>query len=320
MASKTTERRARGTKAMPVTGRWTAAVRPLRRWLLLGALVIVAVVAAVWYLTPGTGSSAAIGTLQTTDFHSLALSPTDPNVVFFGHHNGMLRSADGGRTWRPVLERPNFDAMGLAINRQDARQMYLAGHEVFQSSTDGGATWRPVEHNLPSTDIHGFALSPGDPSRLYAFVVGHGLFQSADSGRTWQGLSGRPPMDVMGLVAAGGNPETLYVSSMRAGVLRSTDGGQTWGSAMNGLDSRAVSALAVDPTSRQTLFAGGDGGLYRTADGGGTWTKLPFPGENAVALAVSPVSPNVLLAITAKDGKGLVYRSEDGGQSWGGRR
>jgi photosystem II stability/assembly factor-like uncharacterized protein len=80
-----------------------------------------------------------------------------------------------------------------------------------------------------------------------------------------------------------------------------------------------VLALAVDRAARQTVYAGLDGGLYKTTDGGRTWRRLPFPGTNAVALAVSPARPNVLLAITVEDRQGLVFRSEDGGTSWGPR-
>jgi photosystem II stability/assembly factor-like uncharacterized protein len=220
-----------------------------------------------------------------------------------------MRSDDGGRTWRPLVDRRGFDAMGLAVSRTNPRQVYLAGHDVFQVSTDGGASWQPVAHNLPGTDIHGIAMSPDDPSRLYAFVNGHGVFGSTDGARSWQRL-GQVPPDVMALAAAGGDPETLYAGSMGSGVLRSTDGGQTWGPAVNGLDSRRVMALAVDPVARQTVYAGIDGGLYKTVDGGSTWTKL----------AVSPAQPQRVLAIKFHDGKGEVFRSDDGGAIWGGRQ
>jgi photosystem II stability/assembly factor-like uncharacterized protein len=79
-----------------------------------------------------------------------------------------------------------------------------------------------------------------------------------------------------------------------------------------------VLALAVDPAAPQTVYAGGEGGLYKSPDGGRTWSRLPFPGDNAVALAISPSTPNVLVAITVKSRQGLVYRSTDGGQSWSG--
>jgi hypothetical protein len=76
--------------------------------------------------------SAAVGVLRTADFHSLAVSPADPNLVFFGHHNGLMRSSDGGRTFSPLIERGNFDAMNLATGGANARDVYVAGHEVFQ--------------------------------------------------------------------------------------------------------------------------------------------------------------------------------------------
>ena len=169
---------------------------------MLGSLVaLAAIVLAAFSLTGGQAGGGAAGVLQTADFHALAVSPADPDVVFFGHHHGIMRSDDGGRTWRPLVDRQNFDAMGLAVSRTNPRQLYLAGHDIFQVSTDGGASWREVAHNLPGTDVHGFAMSPDDPDRLYAFVNGHGVFTSADGAWTWQRLSQVPP-DVMALAAA----------------------------------------------------------------------------------------------------------------------
>ncbi len=158
-------------------------------------------------------------------------------------------------------------------------------------------------------------MSPDDPSRLFAFVVGHGLFHSADGGRTWRRLEGGVPQDVTAL-AAGGEPETLYVASARSSVLKTTEGGRSFTRAADGLDAGPVLALAVDPATRQTVYVSLDGDLYKTTGRGQTWRRLPFPGANAVALAVTPARPDVLLAITVKDRQGLVLRSEDGGASW----
>ncbi|MBI3979697.1 MAG: hypothetical protein HY331_16065 [Chloroflexi bacterium] len=291
-----------------------------------GALLAGAIAVAGLNLMGGSTGQGddAISVLRTDDFHALAFHPADPNVVFFGHHNGLMRSDDGGKSWRALVQRRNFDAMGLAISSTHPQQIYLAGHDVFQWSSDGGASWKPVAHNLSGTDIHGFAASPDDPNRLYAFVNGVGAFQSADTGMAWQRLGGQLPGDVMALAAAGGNPETLYAASMRSGVLRSADGGRSWSPATNGLDARPVLTLAVDPSARQTVYAGADGGLFKSTDGGSTWQRLPFPGDNAIAVAVSPARPSVLLAIAVKarsaaDREGRVYRSEDGGLTWGGR-
>lgn len=315
MARETTiERRPRRPAPRSARQQSSRALSPL--WLTVGALALSAVVvAALVFMSGRGGSGAALSTLRTPDFHALAFSPADPNLVFFGHHNGLKRSEDGGQTWQDVVNRPNFDAMGLAVNSTDPRRIYLAGHDIFQLSTDGGQTWEPVVHNLPGTDIHGFALNPAS-NHLFAYVVGQGVFQSTD-GKTWQRLEGQIPNEVMALAAAGSAPETLYAGSMSAGVLRSTDGGQGWTPANNGLGSRNILALAVDPTADQTVYAGTDEGLYKSTDGAATWVKLPFPGSNAATLAVSPAQPGRVLVITVKDRQGLVHRSDDGGATWG---
>lgn len=320
MARATTARRTRGTRpdgaAPPRRKDPPGGGRRLPRAGILGAaLAVLVALAAGYFLLSPRGGAGALSVLRTGDFHALAISPTDPNVVYFGHHNGLMRSDDGGRTWRPVVDRRNFDAMGLAVARTDGRRVYLAGHDVFQVSADGGATWQPVASNLPGTDIHGFASSPDDPDRLYAFVVGQGALQSGDGGRSWQKLPGQLPPDVMGLAAAG--PTTLYAASMRGGLLRSADGGATWAPTKLPDGAGMPMALAIDPAARQTVYAGAETGLYRSTDGGANWGKLPFPSGNVTALAVSPAQPNVLLAISVEGRDGLVYRSQDGGQSWG---
>ncbi|MBI2850560.1 MAG: hypothetical protein HYX80_05895 [Chloroflexi bacterium] len=280
--------------------------------LLIGGIVVVTL---VFQGREGTGGPRPLAVLRTADYHSLAFSPENPLVVFFGHHDGIMRSDDGGKTWRRLIEQRNFDAMAVVVDHRDSRLVYLAGHDVFEVSQDGGLTWRPVQHDLPGTDIHGLAVSPED--RLFAFVVGYGLFSSSDAGLTWVRLSAQLPRDVMAVAAGRGSPETLYVASIGQGVLKSGDGGQTWVQAGGGLGSGAVRAMALDPGAPNTVYAGGTSGLYKSADSGDFWTKLAFPGNNIVSLAISPAQPGLLLAINIVKGEGQVYRSEDGGLTWG---
>ena len=62
--------------------------------------------------------------------------------MFFGHHNGVMRSDDGGRTWKPLVDRRGFDAMQLATAGQaNARRLYLAG--VGRRDRPGGPPARP---------------------------------------------------------------------------------------------------------------------------------------------------------------------------------
>lgn len=282
---------------------------------MIGSLIAIAILlGAVLYVSSGRGDQGApIGVLRTADYHALAFSPVDPEVAFFGHHNGLMRTSDGGRTWTAVVDRPNFDAMALAVGGgENQPRVYVAGHDIFQVSDDGGATWQAVPHDLPGTDIHGFAMSPTDSSHLYAFVVGHGLFASTDGGRNWQRAGRQLPNDVMSLAVAGGSPEMVYAASMSRGVLRSADGGRSW----QGVNGPAAIVVATDPTAPETIYAGAADGTYRSVDRGDSWQGLSFPGVNVVALAVSPAQPDVLLAISVAGPEGHVFRSEDGGHTW----
>lgn len=39
---------------------------------------------------------ATIAMMDTMDYHALAFDPRDPNIIYFGHHNGIMKSTDGG--------------------------------------------------------------------------------------------------------------------------------------------------------------------------------------------------------------------------------
>lgn len=285
-----------------------------------GAGVIGVILLGASFLGGGAGGSSSSGaplaTLNTSDFHTLAFHPGDTNIVFFGHHNGVLKSADGGRTWLETSFRGrNWDAMGMAISPGEPQNIYVAGHDVFSHSRDGGQSWAPLRHDLPGTDIHGFAMDPDNPSKLYAFVVGYGVYRSDNAGSNWQLLSRGLPGDVMALAAGGG--QTLYAGSMQRGVLKSSDGGKTWLTANTGIEGQNAMTLAVDSKQPQTVYAGTEKGLFKSRDAGNSWSRLPFPGAAAATVAVAPGNPQVVIAIgVSNDRKGNVYRSEDGGRTW----
>ncbi len=284
--------------------------------LLFGAIALVAAVAVGFLLL--RPPSAGAWELRTEDFHALLFSPTDPNTVYFGHHNGIMISTDGGRTWTDLHRRQGFDAMAMAVHPREPNVLYMAGHNVFYVSRNGGRSWEPMVTDLPGTDIHGFAVSRGRPGVLFAFVVGHGLFVSEDRGSHWSLLSRALPTDITSIASAGGTPEVLYVASASEGVLMSIDGGASWQSAAApGWQWRsAVISLAVSPADPSVLLAGTADGLYRSGDGGRTWQRLSYPGSNAVALAIAPDGRRVLAVEFVKQGLGRVHISDDGGDTW----
>lgn len=300
------------TPTRAAAGRGRPLIQPRRRtsWIApLAAIGLIVVALGGWLWLRRDGATAAlrsIAQLETQDFHALAWSPGEPNTVFFGHHNGLLKSTDGGRTWRPTaLE--GADAMSLAVSPKAPGRMYAAGHGVFLRSDDGGATWTAPPVSVQGADLHGFAQNPANPDQLYTLDVGQGLLASTDGGSTWKVISATPPGQALAFSADG---KTLLVGAA-TGVQQSTDGGTTWTPSDRGLPGGAQ-VIALASAADGSIFAATSKGLYHQITTNGDWTAT---GLNVPILAVA-ASPLQLKVVLAVDQQGRVYRSEDGGATW----
>ena len=111
----------------------------------------------------------------------MALAVTSSGDLLAGDmQRGLLRSSDGGRTWRAALK---AQLAGLAINPRNPRLILAAGPGVLRS-TDAGRTWAEVLE-VPS-GAGPIAWSPSDPSRAYVVGFDRTLSRSSDGGATWQ--------------------------------------------------------------------------------------------------------------------------------------
>ncbi len=285
------------------------------RQLMIGGIMLILVTGLIFVFLSNTNSESsgvsAISHLSTSDFHSLAFSPTEPETVFFGHHNGLLVSYDGGVDWQSTAL-TDVDAMALALPLSDADIMYAAGHDVFFKSTDGGKTWKSVTTNLPGFDIHGFTVNPDDAIRVFAHVVGFGIFGSEDGGSTWTQLSDGAPPSTFNL-AMGESSESLYAAAGQAGLWHSLDGGRTWSLVQNIPGNGVVAVNYVRANGRLYVTTlGNSAGLYVSDDNGQSWKATGLKGT-LLAVAVSPLDPNHIIVVSDQ---GEVYASRDNGISW----
>lgn len=288
-------------------------VSPLLITIPLLALAVAAI--AALNLRDANAGPRPLSTLSTQDFHALAWSSTDPNTIFFGHHDGMLVSRDGGISWQQGAL-TSVDAMSLAIAPSDAKRMYAAGHGALYRSDDGGSSWQSVAGPLQTADIHGFAISPDDANRLYAFIAGEGLQTSGDGGATWRPLQTAPAN--MAALAAGPG-QLLFAGATQGVVYTSADGGATWQQESLGMMGD-ITSMVYNPASQSVLatalmVGGNQGMLHRRAISGGGWSMTALDGMGVpLALATSPVDAKNMLLV---NNRGDVYRSADGGATWG---
>lgn len=271
-------------------------------------------------------------------------------LVYVGGFGG-YKSADGGRSWRPLGGLQNQDVYAIAVDPADAQVVYAATSVDVLKSGDGGASWAPSGGDLaaPQGLVAGsLAIDPGAPNTLYALIPADGVFKSTDGAASWQPTGAGLPTDcgvpyqvgtsdsptfhdcLLSLSVDPTSPGTLYVGTDGKGVYGSTDGGATWAALGGDLGDRAVSAVAVDPSAPNRLYAGiavahdpstgqaidqPGGPVYRSADRGAFWS------EASSGLLLAPVSafaidprPSGILYV-ATDGAG-VFASRDGGATW----
>lgn len=183
----------------------------------------------------------------------------DPNVVLASTYLGIVRSADGGRTWVKVLDRngemradPNDPSTLYMVTRVDDPAGTGRLSAVLKS-VDAGATWTTL---MPAQleNLGSLALDAHDPANLYIVReddpdLGVGsptsVLRSLDRGVTWEPVDFPGIADMMtaqdkitSLLFVPGSPETMYVRTFSLsyfeggseimGLYRSTDAGTTW--------------------------------------------------------------------------------------------
>jgi photosystem II stability/assembly factor-like uncharacterized protein len=246
----------------------------------------------------------AVGLPRTPDYHSLLVDDNDGRHLWLGTHLGLYESTDGGRSWRAAgLE--GRDVMNLTRGRDGT--LWATGHNVAATSRDEGRTWVDLRpRGLPSLDIHGFAVDPKNPKRLYAAIAGQGLYRSDDGGQSFKLLSSTVGGAVFALAVT---PDgRLLAGDQEQGLLASTGGGKTWTPVVHA----GIVGLAVNPGDSETIVAGGPG-ILRSTDGGRRWRQALAVPEGAGPVAWSRSDPDVGYAVGFDR---VFYRTSDRGRTW----
>jgi photosystem II stability/assembly factor-like uncharacterized protein len=246
----------------------------------------------------------------------------------FGVH--LHRSRDDGKSWHEIAV-PQYP-------------------EPPEPETDGfGRPW-PWKLDLLWSLEAGHASEPGV---LWAGTLPGGLFRSTDAGESWtlmRGLWDHPlrkkwfggGYDLPAIHSVCVHPENgrhITIGISCGGVWTSEDGGASWETRAKGMY-----ALFAPPADREkpeiqdphrvvqcrarpdALWAQHHNGVFRSTDAGRSWRALENvpPSTFGFACAVHPTDPDTAWLVPAKkdelripvDGKMVVARTRDGGESW----
>jgi len=173
---------------------------------------------------------------------------------------GLLRTSDGGETWRRPSVWLSGPVAALAASTRQPGVMMAATSMAYFRSRDGGETWTAVSRSL-GADTHSLAVLPGNDRVVFA-STGAGLYRSTDQGQNWtRCASGIPFSDITGL-ATHPDGRTLYASDFTwGGVFRSQDAGLTWERLpTDGLVTDRVWTVGLDPTAPDRVLAASPAG------------------------------------------------------------
>jgi photosystem II stability/assembly factor-like uncharacterized protein len=169
--------------------------------------------------------------------------------------------------------------------------------------------------------VGSIAVDPGNPKHLLLGAAGGGIWESKDTGATWQPRSDQLPSLAIGAIAFDpANPQKVYAgsgegnfySNLGAGVFRSTDGGTNWTNQSPGpLLGVGFFDLVVDPANANIIYGATTDGFFKSTNGGTSWS-LKRPGS-CWNISVHPNGGTTELLATFQDG---LFGSADAGNSF----
>ncbi len=223
----------------------------------------------------------------------VAFHPKDPETIYVGTEPPMLYiSQDKGYRFRALD----------AIDRLPSRAHWKFFHEPFYAG-----------------HIHGSAIHPEQPERLFAGVEHGALIYSYDGGRTWQeSLIG---YDLHRVAIDPTNPDRIFAGAGE-GLFVSEDAGLTW-EVLPPLQSKYIHAIAFDPQEPRRIYvyvAEEGAPLYKSEDGGRSWRQIGkgLPeARPADSLTLHPVvTETIFYAGDVEPKKSRLFVSFDTGEHW----
>ncbi len=242
------------------------------------------------------------GADASAQIHSIAIDPTNANIVYTGSFGGLAQSTDGGSTWR-----------------------YLSDDWASQSVTSIA-----VDYNA----ISGSKFIYVGTGREDAGPYGVGIYRSSDNGATWSGPFGTAQFAGTAIVAIATTgtrsvSDALYVVNKLGphppnppppvGLWRSTDSGVSWTQLRaHGGDFDGYTGVFDVAILGSSIFITEEDGVFRSTDSGQTWNlvhTVPAVGGARAHLGVDATSSTVYL-MQQGDPTHNFYKSGDGGQTW----
>ncbi|MBI3193542.1 MAG: T9SS type A sorting domain-containing protein [Ignavibacteriae bacterium] len=245
--------------------------------------------------------------------YSLIIGTASKGVYKSTNYGLNWTEINGGGTTNPIVDKSTSAvAFGTAFRYAGTDS---AGDFYLRSLGDVSQGW-PKGTGVPGTkayinDIH---LDNVNEAKLLLATEGEGVYQSIDSGKTWQpqnnGMMGVSARDIK--VITNGN--VVLANGFGDGIWLSSNHAATWNTATTLTSSNSVTSLATT-NNVLVLYSGLYGtGVFKSTDGGENWiiTDSMVINKYVRAVVAHPTNSNIIYAGT---GNG-VFTTSNSGASW----
>ena len=139
--------------------------------------------------------------------HNIAIHPSNPDTLFMQKHWDVMRSDDGGDSWREVSGNlPSDFGFPIAVHAHEPETIYVVpilsdslhyppdGKLRVYRSRSGGEEWEALTRGLPQKNCYvnvlrdALATDKADPCGVYFGTTGGQVYASADGGDSWEAI------------------------------------------------------------------------------------------------------------------------------------
>jgi photosystem II stability/assembly factor-like uncharacterized protein len=227
-----------------------------------------------------------------------------------GDFGTLLKSTDGGATWKGIVTGLTIDLGRVRLAGGQADQVVVGGGCSVRRSNNGGETFFRLPFTTRDTGCTDAVASFSFPTPTtgYFLLASGRTLVTTDGGRTFTRRTPVPDTHNQGFDILCTAERTCLAVGLASGILRTQDGGVSW--TRVGFTGRIDVLVQADA---QTIYGVGTSReVAKSVDGGATWapkTFLPVNGNGRVACGDAG---HCLFAT----GGTQVVRTIDGGSSY----
>jgi photosystem II stability/assembly factor-like uncharacterized protein len=263
------------------------------------------------------------GHFETNFLPEGSLSVANNNFIFV-YDGGLMRSDNGGATWRTMTISANI--VVPSPNFHNDKIVFASSSQGFILSFDQGYTWRSPQQPI-NFSAQQIVVSPRFVTDRTVYVISSGeLKYSTDGGDHWQTKSLPIAAGIERLILAPSDEsnQTLYLHLYHPDpgeytLWRSLDGGTNWSRADIGLNTENgnyvydLGAVSLN-ANHDLLFAATRLGVFASLDQGQVWHHLSTKVFSTLLVLPDVVTTQTFLGVELTTGQ--LYRTTDLGITW----